>query len=206
MNDLAAAQPYEIRIATILRELGIPATFAAMPLQREATDLVSVRSDIYGREQRLASEAAVRWQSMSRAAEGQGVSLLLVSAFRSVEYQRGIWERKLAMGESVQQILSVSAPPGYSEHHTGRAVDVTVEGCAPVSEEFERTPAFEWVMKHARAFGFTMTYARHNQYGVSYEPWHWALSSFGLKPAKAGLAAGHRRPATDNIGMHWALG
>jgi len=171
-------QVYEYQVAAILRELGVPASFAsdtAMPLYREATDLLSVGTDIYGREQRLAPAAASCWRAMQMAAQQQGVTLLVVSAFRSVAYQRQIWERKLNAGESVQQILSVSAPPGCSEHHTGRAIDITAPGCAPVTEQFETTAAFAWLLANAREFGFSMTYPRFNRYGVVYEPWHWSI-------------------------------
>ena len=166
-------EPYEERVAAILRKLGIPASYGSdtgMPLYREATDLHSVGVDIYGRDQRLTLDAAGGWQAMRAAAEQQGVILLLVSAFRSVDYQQQIWERKLGAGETVEQILRVSAPPGYSEHHTGRAIDVTASGCRPVTEEFEGTPAFTWLVAHAGAFGFSMTFPRQNRYGVIYEP------------------------------------
>ena len=175
---MSLPQPYEERIAAVLRELGIPASYGSttgMARQREAEDLVSVGADIYGREQRLAPEAAARWQAMRAAAEPSGVSLRLVSGFRSVDYQQQIWARKLAAGQTVEQILRVSAPPGYSEHHTGRAVDVTAPGCRALTEEFEGTPAFAWLAAHAGEFGFSMTYPRGNRYGVVYEPWHWAV-------------------------------
>jgi len=135
---------------------------------------MSVGADIYGRDQRLTPEVAARWQAMQEAAAQQDVSLLLVSAFRSVDYQRQIWERKLAAGESVAQILRVSAPPGYSEHHTGRAIDLTASGCETLTEEFEGTPEFAWMVAHAGTFGFSMPYSRHNRYGFIYEPWHWS--------------------------------
>lgn len=173
---------YEERIAGILREMGVPASYGeetGMPLYAEAEDLVSIGADIYGREQRLTREAAGCWEAMRGAAEVEGVCLLVVSAFRGVDYQCGIWARKLAAGESVEAILRVSAPPGYSEHHTGRAVDVTAPGCAPVTEAFEATPAFAWLVERAGAFGFSMTYPRGNRYGVNYEPWHWSVGVSG---------------------------
>jgi D-alanyl-D-alanine carboxypeptidase len=104
------------------------------------------------------------------------VSLWLVSAFRSVDYQRQIRERKLAAGQSVAEILRVGAPPGYSEHHTGRAIDLAAAGCEPLTEEFERTPEFAWLAAHTGEFGFSMPYKRNNRYGFVYEPWHWSLS------------------------------
>jgi D-alanyl-D-alanine carboxypeptidase len=94
---MTSHQPFEKRVAAILLELGIPASYGSdsgLPSHREATDLLSVGADIYGRDQRLTPEVAARWQAMQAAAAQQGVRLLLVSAFRSVDDQQQIWERK----------------------------------------------------------------------------------------------------------------
>ena len=72
---------------------------------------------------------------------------------------------KLARGQSIDEILSVSAPPGYSEHHSGRAVDVTTDGVRPLELEFEGTAAFTWLSRHAGRFGFSLSYPRQNPYG-----------------------------------------
>lgn len=144
-----------------------------MPLQVEAKELVSVGNDIYGRERQLTRDAADLWLGMQAAAHRDGVTLLLVSAFRSLAYQKQIFERKLRAGESLEQILKVNAAPGYSEHHTGRAVDLTTPGSPPLDETFETTTAFAWLVRHGQRFGFEMTYPRHNRFGVVYEPWHW---------------------------------
>lgn len=175
MNALSA---YEDRIAKILDELGIPLSYGqerGMPLHQEAVELVSAGVDVYGREQKVSSHALTRWRRLCQAATQEGVNLLLVSGFRSVEYQRQILEQKLAKGEPLSQILRVNAAPGYSEHHTGRAIDMTVPGLVPATEEFESTSAFSWLSCHAEEFGFTMTYPRNNTYGIIYEPWHWTV-------------------------------
>lgn len=65
--------------------------------------------------------------------------------------------------------------PGYSEHHTGYAIDIG-DGARPdthLSEAFEDTPAFRWLEKNAARFSFELSFPRHNPQGVSYEPWHW---------------------------------
>jgi len=146
-----------------------------MPLHPEAEDLASVGIDIFGRERQLTPQAAARWTELQAAAHGDDVTLQLVSAFRSLEYQRQVLERKIAAGVSLEEILKVNAPPGYSEHHTGRAVDLTTPGSSPLSEEFETTAAFDWLVRNGRRFGFTMTYPRENPFGFVYEPWHWAI-------------------------------
>lgn len=139
----------------------------------EATELVPVGLDVFGREQRLAPGAAAAWGAMREIAARAGVRLLLVSGFRSVARQREIVQRKLARGIPWEEILRVSAYPGYSEHHTGRAIDLGSPDCAHLSEAFELTREFRWLGEHARRCGFTLSYPRGGDRGVIYEPWHW---------------------------------
>ncbi len=82
----------------------------------------------------------------------------LVSAFRSVEFQAALIRAKLARGQSIDAVLKVNAPPGYSEHHSGRAVDIGEAGCPALEDAFDQTAAFAWLVGHAAAFGFTMSY------------------------------------------------
>jgi len=169
---------YDARVAKALSELGIPATYGEerrLPRHAEAGDLVSAGRDIYGRDRQLTPYAALRWAELGAAARQEGVEVSLVSAFRSLEYQRRIFERKILAGESLESILKVNAPPGYSEHHTGRAVDIATPDCPPLVAQFETTAAFGWLARQAHRFGFAMTYPRENPFGMAYEPWHWTV-------------------------------
>ena len=167
---------YTELVGSALAELGISSSRIAsrgLPLRVEATNLVSIGADMLGRERFLTPETAAAWDAMRTAAEGDGVLLLLVSAFRSLDYQVGIFKRKLEKGQTIEQILHVNLPPGYSEHHTGRAIDIAAPGAPPLTEEFEQTLAFRWLETHAARWHFKMTYPRGNPHGVIYEPWHW---------------------------------
>ncbi|MDJ0918594.1 MAG: M15 family metallopeptidase [Woeseiaceae bacterium] len=160
------------------KELGIPEDFAhpgSAPLFEEASELVEVGPNLVGRMQRLAPAAAGQWLSMVDAAAGHNVALMIVSGFRGYEYQAGLIRRKLDSGQVIEDILCVNAAPGYSEHHTGRAVDVATPGSRPLTEEFEDTDAFRWLSQHAETYGFSMSYPRDNPHGFIYEPWHWAF-------------------------------
>jgi D-alanyl-D-alanine carboxypeptidase len=173
---------YEERIAQHLRELGISPSYAAdrsLPLCVEPPEVVLIGMDIFGRARHLEPEAAQQWSAMRDAAKAAEIELLLVSAFRGVDYQRSIFDRKLAEGVPLDDILRVNAAPGYSEHHTGRAVDIATRGCPPLTEAFETTNAFEWLTRNAGRFGFEMSYPRDNPYGIVYEPWHWAMRRSG---------------------------
>ena len=69
----------------------------------------------------------------------------------------------------------MSAPPGYSEHSTGFALDLgdAETPQANLQEDFEATPAFYWLQSNAHRFHFQLSFPRGNRQGVSYEPWHW---------------------------------
>ena len=110
---------------------------------------------------------------MQYAAARDGIVLEAISGYRSHDYQLGIFERKLARGQAVETILTVNAAPGYSEHHSGRALDVSTPGEPPAEESFESAPAFAWLCDNAVAFDFVLSYPRDNPHGIVYEPWHW---------------------------------
>ena len=171
-------------IATMLRELhtelGIPDDYAAdgsKPSFEEADVLVEVGPNLVGKMQRLTPKTAEKWREMTTAAHRDGISLLIVSGFRSVEYQASLIRKKINAGQRLVDILEVNAAPGFSEHHTGRAIDIAAPGCRPLTEQFETSTAFGWLQENASIFGFSMSYPRGNSHGFIYEPWHWAQSA-----------------------------
>jgi D-alanyl-D-alanine carboxypeptidase len=158
-------------------ELGIPEDYGqdgTRPEYAEAGELVEVGLNLVGRMQRLTPDAAASWQAMQAAAAADGVTLLLVSGYRSIDYQARLIRKKINAGQSVSDILAVNAAPGYSEHHTGRAIDIATPGSRPLTEEFEGSAAFAWLTEHAAEYGFSLSYPRDNPAGFVYEPWHWA--------------------------------
>lgn len=160
------------------RDLGIPGDYARareLPIYGEALELVDVGPNLVGRMQRLTPEAAGRWQEMVAAAADDGVRMLIVSGFRSHAYQAELIRKKLAGGQALADILEVNAAPGFSQHHTGRAVDIATPGSRPLTEEFEDSDAFGWLSRQAGRFGFSLSYPRDNRWGFIYEPWHWSL-------------------------------
>lgn len=121
----------------------------------------------------LRADAARAWSAMQSAALADGVLLEAISGYRSHAYQLGIFERKRERGLSVEEILSVNAAPGFSEHHSGSVLDIGTPDEPPAEESFEDTPAFDWLQWHAGEHGFVMSYPRDNPHGIVYEPWHW---------------------------------
>lgn len=167
---------YRQRVARLHRELGIPVDYAArcgLSLQHECSDLVATEPDAFGRQPQLERGAFAAWCRLREAAAEAGIDLLIVSAYRSVDYQHGLIHRKLQRGLSIESILEVNAAPGYSEHHSGRALDIGSQEAEHLSEAFETTAAFAWLSARAADFGFRLSFPRGNPFGVLYEPWHW---------------------------------
>ncbi len=159
-----------------LERLGLDERYGddtGLALVPEPARLEFAGHDRYRRPLWLRAPAARAWTRMRAAGRGDGIALDAISGYRSHDYQLGIFERKLARGQTVAQILAVNAAPGYSEHHGGTALDIGTPGEPPAEESFEATPAFAWLQQHAGAFGFTMSYPRGNPHGIVYEPWHW---------------------------------
>jgi len=102
--------------------------------------------------------------------------LQLLSGYRSIDLQREIfYENKSLRNQTAVERSMDSAPPGYSEHSTGYAIDVG-DGNYPNTHfevEFEKTPAFKWMKRFAPKYHFVLSFPPNNKQGVTYEPWHW---------------------------------
>jgi len=138
-----------------------------------ASDLVAVTPD---GAVKLRSSAAAKYQEMVNAAAASGIYFAPISGFRSLEDQQHVFfDVKAERKQDVSKRAEVSAPPGYSEHHTGYAIDLG-DGSSPdsnLSQSFENTPAFKWLEANATTFSFELSFPKNNRQGVSYEPWHW---------------------------------
>jgi D-alanyl-D-alanine carboxypeptidase len=123
--------------------------------EAQADQLVSIAPGLD-----LQRDAAEALQRMQAAAAADGVDLRVLSADRN---------------QSAAERAQVSAPPGFSEHATGYAVDLG-DGRAPganLSASFDSTAAFAWLRSNANRYHFTLSFPEGNRQGVSYEPWHW---------------------------------
>ena len=174
-------------IAAVHRELGIPPDYAITRrleyhADADGRSLVPVRA-MGGREIHVSGEIIDAWTRMQTTAATDSVQLILVSGFRSFARQTEIIRRKLRDGADITTILKVNAAPGFSEHHTGRAIDIATVGSPPLETEFGQTAAFQWLCERAGSFGFTLSYPADNLYGIAYEPWHWCWHPAGIQPA-----------------------
>ena len=112
---------------------------------------------------------------MRDEAKKDGIYLVFLSGYRSINLQSDIFfSLKSIRNQEASERARVSAPPGYSEHSTGFAIDIgdATQRETDFETEFENTSAFKWLKKNAAKFHFKLSFTKDNKF-IDYEPWHW---------------------------------
>ncbi len=123
-------------------------------------------------------EASQAFREMMAAAKAEGAELMPISGFRSIRDQQALFAQQIQRRGSAQAAARISAPPGYSEHHTGYAIDIA-DAQQPDTDlkiAFQTTKAYQWLQANADQFGFEESFPINNRQGVSFEPWHWRFT------------------------------
>ncbi|MBO0460394.1 M15 family metallopeptidase [Enterococcus sp. DIV1298c] len=129
------------------------------------------------------------YEALAKAAETAGFPLVMVSAYRSVATQQQVFSQNVQQVMSSQGVTEEEATnitkktmtePGYSEHHTGLAVDVVDETwynnypSTVLDEKYGEEPGAKWLAENAPKYGFIIRYPKGRQdiTKITYEPWH----------------------------------
>lgn len=131
----------------------------------------------------LQTEAADAFLSMQAAAAKDGVDVRMQSGYRSVSYQKKLYDNKtqyyrnkgLSEAAAREKAAVIVNPPGCSEHNCGLAADLNSPEHTGLDEGFEKTAAFRWLCEHAGDYGFILRYPKdaEDKTEIIYEPWHW---------------------------------
>ena len=138
------------------------------------TELVQVPTPSgLGRTEVLQKDAAAAFDKMRQDAARQGIDLTVVSGFRSTATQQQLWDAQVAKQGSEAAAAKISAPPGYSEHMTGYAMDISGQGGVDLTQNFQNTATYAWLTANAKNYGFQQSYTKTSTGGAENEPWHW---------------------------------
>ena len=102
----------------------------------------------------------------------ENLNIRIISAYRSYDYQESLYDNYLKY-ESKSLVDKYSARPGFSEHHTGLAIDV--DNIKLDYNKFYLTKEFTWMEENSYKYGFILRYPKdkENITGYTYEPWHY---------------------------------
>ncbi|ANS76186.1 peptidase M15 [Paenibacillus yonginensis] len=169
-DQSVVANPDSVAVL-VNKQFGLPENF-------EPEDLVYPNVPFTFKEKiekrKMRKVAADALEEMFAGAKKDGIYLAGVSAYRSYERQKVIFENYVKR-DGEEKARTYSAYPGYSEHETGLAIDVSgSDGKCAAEDCFGGTPEAEWIAKHAAEYGFILRYpeGKEDITGYKYEPWH----------------------------------
>ena len=136
-----------------------------LPTDYKPIDLVQVVS-----EQQLNAQATEAFKMMEAAAGRAGHPLNIITAYRSIGEQTRLYQSYVT-SKSLTLAEQLAARPGYSEHHTGYALDISA---ANEAGAFGETAAYDWVTANCWQYGFIIRYPQGEEAvtGYQFEPWH----------------------------------
>ncbi len=132
----------------------------------------------------MRAEAADHFNKMVVSAKEAGIDIVMTTAYRSYGFQSVLYNNYVAKyGQT--EADKFSAKPGFSEHQTGLAVDVSAPSVGyALTNTFDQTVEWKWLMENATDFGFVLRYPKGKTdiTGYMYEPWHFRY--VGIETAK----------------------
>jgi len=124
----------------------------------------------------LRAEAADAMAAMFAAAKAEGAGgMQLQSAYRSYTTQVVVYNRYVSQAGQAGADAQ-SARPGFSEHQTGLAADISsLPATCVLAACFGDTPQGRWLVANAYRFGYLLRYPADKVAvtGYMYEPWHF---------------------------------
>ncbi|MCS7075794.1 MAG: D-alanyl-D-alanine carboxypeptidase family protein [Bacteroidia bacterium] len=139
-------------------------------------DIEPADSMVYFNKVRVHKQCYSALKKMIEDAKKENIYIGIRSAYRdSAEQAYQFYYLGDLYKQTIQQRLKHTAPPKYSEHHTGFAIDFMDLQYPNVNYgiNFEKTPTFKWLQKNACRYGFVLSFPPNNKQNIQYEPWHW---------------------------------
>ena len=132
----------------------------------------------------LHPDAKAAFDEMRTAAAAEGITLKIISGYRSYSQQTKTYGNYVAR-DGKEEADRYSARPGHSEHQTGLAMDIN-----SLQQSFADTAAGKWLAEHCAEYGFIIRYTadKEAETGFMYEPWH--IRYLGVEMAKAVTESG----------------
>lgn len=161
----------------------------------------------------LRKEAYAAFTAMAEAAKKEGITMTIISATRTFDAQKNIWEKKwvrsdyIKFPESIRasEIMKYSSMPGTSRHHWGTDIDInSLENNYFTKGEGKKL--YEWMQKNAHSFGFVQTYTdkSNGRTGYEEEKWHWSYIPIAEKMLSAYLTKISYEDLTGFLGSNYA--
>lgn len=149
-------------------------------------NLITTKNEL-NEEVKVEEEAYNHFLLLKEYLKELNINIDIDDSYRSVDRQTELYEYYLN-NNGQDYCDKYVAVPGYSEHHTGLAIDIMLKindgYLREDMDQFQEIKTFEEIHKHLYKYGFILRYpqGKENITGYSYEPWHFRY--VGEYPAK----------------------
>ncbi len=130
------------------------------------------------RPEKISAQVRPFLEDMLNAAQDDDVELYVKSAYRSFDEQKAL-KSAYTITYGAGTANAFSADQGYSEHQLGTTADLVGSRQGGLTEAFDKTKGYQWLLDSAHEYGFVLSYPKSNAYYV-YEPWHWRFVGIKL--------------------------
>ncbi len=131
----------------------------------------------------LVKDAHDAYVELYNAAKADGMNLIITTSYRGYGFQSTLYNNYVRQ-DGQESADTYSARPGYSEHHTGLAVDLSTPNLTNAFIEFVYTDEYKWMKENSYKYGFIQRYTDENQYITGYQPEAWHFRYVGKDVAK----------------------
>lgn len=138
--------------------------------------LVSIKNAL-GEDIKVEEKAYNQYLLLKKELEENGIVIDIESSHRSIEDQEYIW-KDYTERYGLEYTKKYAAVPGYSEHHTGLAIDICIrQGDKLIIENndmMSHDEIFRYIHTFLTKYGFILRYPKGKEdiTGYKYEPWH----------------------------------
>ena len=142
------------------------------PGYRDSVEIVAIAVE-EGFSVPLEKETAEKYLQLRGYLLSLGIHVEVLSGYRFQETQERIWRESVA-AHGVERTMRYVAKPGYSEHQTGLALDLSLYDASGIEVEDDESEAYRRLFPHLHAFGFILRYpeGKESVTGYPFEPWH----------------------------------
>ena len=149
-----------------------------LPDDLESKVVLKEATNRYGETYKVEEKALEQFEKLQKECADEGIYIELDSTTRSVAEQQKLWD-DWTVEKGEDYVKKYVAVPGYSEHHTGLAIDVCLDKDGKRIDDNDDMIAEKEIFAKVHAklakYGFILRYleGKDAETGYSYEPWHF---------------------------------
>lgn len=156
--------------------------YHGLPSDYEPSDLTEITSSGENGYVAVRKTVADAFEELVVGASEIGLGVSACSAYRSYDYQAGLYNNGVA-NYGVEYADAYWTRPGFSEHQTGLSIDVRLDGDTSDLDAARYSANYDWFLEHLHDYGFILRYPDDKEVYTQISPESWHIRYVGKEMA-----------------------